>query len=72
MPVPPKEEQTKIVKLVSAVDSIINALSHILCAYETLKKSLLHDLLTGHVRVNPALLEQSGVAHETSTNSDIG
>ena len=56
MPVPPKEEQTKIIKLVSAVDAKIKALNHILWAYETLKKSLLHDLLTGQVRVNPALL----------------
>ena len=54
MPVPPESDQVKICKTVRAVDTWINALSASGLAHEEIKKSLLHDLLTGHVRVPSA------------------
>lgn len=51
MPVPPLAEQTKLVELVAAVNAKIDALKQIQQAQTELKKSLMHDLLTGAVRV---------------------
>jgi type I restriction enzyme S subunit len=55
MPVPPAEEQAKLVKLMAAVDMKIKALEKKEAALKELKKSLMHDLLTGTVRVDPSL-----------------
>ncbi len=52
MPVAPKEEQEKIVEISQAVDKNISALKEVLGAHNQLKKALMHDLLTGRVRVN--------------------
>lgn len=52
MPVPPPQEQTAIVNLAEALDRKIDGLSDVADAYEQLKRSLMHDLLTGKVRVN--------------------
>lgn len=62
MPVPPTSEQQSIVELVSAVESKADALRQKLFALEQLKKSLMHDLLTGSVRVDPALFKQEAAA----------
>jgi len=53
MPVPPPEAQAELVKLTAAVDAKVSALQQVLIAQETLKKSLMHDLLTGRVRIKP-------------------
>jgi type I restriction enzyme S subunit len=52
LPVPPPAEQTQIVKLTEAVDRKVESLTTVAGAYEQLKRSLMHDLLTGKVRVN--------------------
>lgn len=57
MPVPPAAEQTRIVDLADAADSKVDALICKLTALEQLKRSLMHDLLTGTVRVDPALFK---------------
>jgi restriction endonuclease S subunit len=54
LPVAPKNEQKKITRLIQAIQQKVLALSGIQNAYETLKKSLMHDLLTGKVRTLPA------------------
>ncbi len=51
LPVPPLSEQRQIADLVAAAKAKIAALSHKETALRYLKKSLLHDLLTGEVRV---------------------
>lgn len=53
MPVPPRAEQESIVKLMDAVAAKERALSAKQSALQQLKKSLMHDLLTGTVRVQP-------------------
>lgn len=62
MPVPPRSDQLRIVELVAALDAKGSALSKKLRALEQLKKSLLHDLLTGTLRIDPALLEKEANA----------
>jgi type I restriction enzyme S subunit len=51
MPVPPPQEQTTLVNLTEVLDRKIDGLSDAVNAYEQLKRSLMHDLLTGKVRV---------------------
>ncbi len=51
MAIPPPDEQANIEKLAARVDAKINALTNVAHAQEQLKRSLMHDLLTGHVRV---------------------
>ncbi len=56
MPVPPTADQQRIVDLVAAVERKAGALQRKLNVLERLKKSLMHDLLSGSVRVDPKLL----------------
>jgi type I restriction enzyme S subunit len=58
----PEDQQKEIVAIVSAVEHHEDALRGKLLALETLKKSLMHDLLTGAVRVNPALFKREAAA----------
>ena len=51
LPIPPKQAQKDLVALVAAVETKADALKAKLVALEQLKKSLMHDLLTGRVRV---------------------
>ena len=52
LPVPANEDdQTRIVALARALRKQVDTLSGKAQALETLKKSLMHDLLTGRVRV---------------------
>jgi restriction endonuclease S subunit len=60
--VPPPSEQARIVAISEASKSQIGELGRKLAALETLKKSVMHDLLTGAVRVNPALLQTDAAA----------
>ncbi|MCZ8546308.1 restriction endonuclease subunit S [Mesorhizobium qingshengii] len=53
----PDEQQKEIVAIVSAAEQREDSLRGKLRALETLKKSLMHELLTGAVRVNPSLLQ---------------
>ncbi|WP_186027689.1 restriction endonuclease subunit S [Burkholderia gladioli] len=62
MPVPPPAEQRRIVGLVAALESKTGALRRKARALEQLKKSLMHDLLTGNVRVDPALFNLEATA----------
>jgi type I restriction enzyme, S subunit len=59
MPVPPTGMQKIIVDLVAAAEAKTDALICKLKALEQLKRSLMHDLLTGTVRVNPALFKET-------------
>ena len=55
VPVPPPKQQQQIVDVVAAVDAKIDALREKLKALAQLKNALMHDLLTGTVRIPPAL-----------------
>lgn len=55
LPVPPVHEQEKICGMVKAQREHIHALETKLSDLLVLKQSLMHDLLTGQVRVDPAL-----------------
>jgi type I restriction enzyme S subunit len=56
LPVPPKTQQEQLVELTLAADNEISMLGRMLTTQEQLKRSLMHDLLTGKVRVNDSLL----------------
>jgi len=60
IPVPLKDEQSEIVRIVSAADEYADELETVVALQETIKKALMHDLLTGKVRVNNANLNSSG------------
>ena len=62
MPVPPGDKQQKLVMVVNAIEAQIDRLKAGLTAYERLKQSLMHDLLTGIVRVNHIYPEPVGAA----------
>ena len=66
------DEQCQIAEILEQANKKLRGYQPIISALEQLKKSLLHDLLTGQVRVNPALFEQIGITHKTAPNSDIG
>jgi len=51
MPLPPPEAQAELVSLTTALDTKIAAMNQVAAARQALKKSLMHDLLTGRVRV---------------------
>lgn len=52
------DEQREIAKLLEQADERCRALGPVAVALEQLKKSLMHDLLTGAVRVDPAILQE--------------
>jgi type I restriction enzyme S subunit len=54
----PEGQQKEIVAVISASERHEDALRSKLNALEALKKSLMHDLLTGTVRVDPALFKE--------------
>ena len=56
LPVPPPEVQSELVVLTSMMDAQVAALHDVLRHQKQLKRSLLHDLLTGTVRVRPERL----------------
>ncbi|HQC97327.1 MAG TPA: restriction endonuclease subunit S [Aquabacterium sp.] len=55
---PPEDQQHEIVGLISAAERREDALRSKLQSLEALKNSLTHDLLTGTVRVDPAILQE--------------
>lgn len=57
-PLPPLDEQDQIADIMSASKSRIRALKSKSEALRQLKMSLMHDLLTGTVRVDPAILQE--------------
>jgi len=59
----PETQQKEIVAIIAAAEEQEDALRDKLLALEQLKKSLMHDLLTGSVRVDPALFKEE-LAHE--------
>jgi len=58
VPVPPLPEQERFVEMITAVEAKIDAAKAVKSAYEELKKSLMHDLLTGTKRIDPTLFPQ--------------
>jgi type I restriction enzyme S subunit len=58
LPVPPPKEQEEITSLVAGCDEKVAALTATLKSLDQLKKSLMHDLLTGTVRVDPNLFKE--------------
>ncbi len=54
----PEDQQREIVELIAAAERHEDALRSKLQSLEALKKSLMHDLLTGTVRVDPAILQE--------------
>jgi type I restriction enzyme, S subunit len=52
------DEQREIAALLEAADERIRSYVPIIASLEQLKKSLMHDLLTGTVRVDPALFKE--------------
>ena len=54
----PEDQQKDIVAMISAAEQHEDALRSKLNALNALKKSLMHDLLTGTVRVDPALIKE--------------
>ena len=54
----PEDQQKEIVAVISAAEKNEDALRSKLNALDALKKSLMHDLLTGTVRVDPALFKE--------------
>lgn len=59
IPIPPLPEQKKIAEILQSVDSQIMSENEKLKSLETLKKGLMHDLLTGTVRVQLDKHEQA-------------
>ena len=57
-PLPPLKEQKQIADAMGASKATLRALKSKCTTLEQLKKSLMHDLLTGRVRVDPALFHQ--------------
>lgn len=62
MPVPTPSEQRAIMEIASAADATIDGLNRKQWAYEQLKRSLTHDLLTGSVRPDPAMLKEASTS----------
>lgn len=58
----PEDQQKEIVAIIAAAEQQEDALRGKLAALEQLKKSLMHDLLTGSVRVDRTLFTQEAVA----------
>ena len=58
----PEGQQKEIVAVISAAEQKEDALRGKLLALETLRKSLMHDLLTGTVRIDPALFKTEATA----------
>lgn len=54
----PEEQQKEIIAIISAAEQHEDALHRKLAALESLKKSLMHDLLTGAMRVDPKLFKE--------------
>lgn len=61
-PLPPLKEQEQIADVMDASKAKLHALKSKYAALDQLKKSLMHDLLTGTVRINPALFEKEVTA----------
>jgi type I restriction enzyme S subunit len=57
-PLPPMNEQGQIADAMSASKATIRAIESKIAALTQLKKSLMHDLLTGTVRVDPVLFNK--------------
>jgi type I restriction enzyme S subunit len=58
IPVPPPDEQKQIVEIATTSKNALAANRVKLSALQELKKSLMHDLLTGTVRVDPTLFKE--------------
>lgn len=55
MPVPPGKEQAQLVQVIADVDAQIDSLTAVRVAQDRLKRAMMHDLLTGRVRVTRAI-----------------
>lgn len=53
IPLPPKEEQTRIATILSDMDTEITALESKLSKYQQIKQGMMQNLLTGQIRLMP-------------------
>jgi len=67
---PSKEEQKEIISILNAHDARITAEETELAKLKQLKKGLMHDLLTGHVRVTQLMAESEQLAVCSKSVSD--
>lgn len=58
LPLPDPDRQREIAHAVHAADALVLRLQERMSILQSLKKSLMHDLLTGIVRVDPAILQE--------------
>lgn len=61
-PVPPLKEQVQIAALIASSKATLDGLSKREAALQDLKRILMHDLLTGVVRVNPSFTHDAAIA----------
>lgn len=62
LPVPPPEEQQRIAEIYDAADAQVRSYEVLESQYQQLKTALMHDLLTGKVRVNNLNLDRIAAA----------
>ncbi|GHO96293.1 hypothetical protein KSF_063410 [Reticulibacter mediterranei] len=67
---PSREEQKEIIAILNAHDARITAEENELAKLKQLKKGLMHDLLTGHVRVTQLMAESGQLAVRSKSVSD--
>lgn len=58
LPLPDPERQREIAQVVHAADALVLRCQERISSLQSLKKSLMHDLLTGTVRVDPAIVQE--------------
>lgn len=58
LPLPDPDRQREIAKAVHAADALVLRCQDRISTLQSLKKSLMHDLLTGTVRVDPAIVQE--------------
>lgn len=58
LPLPDPDRQREIAQAVHAADALVLRCQERISTLQSLKKSLMHDLLTGTVRVDPAILQE--------------
>ena len=58
LPLPDPDRQREIAQAVHAADALVLRCQERISTLQSLKKSLMHDLLTGTVRVDPAALQE--------------
>ena len=71
VPVPPKEEQTAIARVLSDVDELINSLEKLTAKKQAIKTATMQQLLTGKTRL-PAFAFRDDGTRKGYKNSELG